>query len=357
MKKIAPLILCSAVGMAPMAAVSSPSISGGFWMNYQYVDDNDTEEETYGTVNSEALVLYVDSESKDKKWTFSSELRIGPGGFTDPDNNSTGDNIAIHKAWVRLNLSDTEKVYIGKSAVPFGWKTVNFWPGDMFQAGYGDQMDVGVKWTKDADIDLSIAYFHADDWGGSSTDSTDDNRHWGSSTTYRKVQTVAADVKYPLSEKHTLGVSLQAGKLQDLSEAAEAKDSVSGDHQAWVVYYIGEIAGLSTKAEYISGERDLPDDYAQSINFDETIENTRAALELGYTQENWFFYVDVTLAKPDTKGNDVDTIQAFAPGFSYDYGPGWIYLEYLDQDGYIDRNGMVNEGDFEAIYASIDYYF
>ncbi|MCG8672170.1 MAG: hypothetical protein MI867_22385 [Pseudomonadales bacterium] len=337
--------------------IASPDIAGGFWANYQNIKDDETEEDTYGTINSEAIILYVDSESKDKQWTFSSEIRFGPGGFTDPSNNSTGDNVVIHKAWIRYNLSETDKVFIGKSAAPFGWKTANFWPGDMFQAGYGDQMDVGIKWTRDAQVDLAVAYFHADDWGGTSTDSTDDNRHWGSKDTFRKVQTLVGDIRYPLTESQTLGFSFQVGKLQDLSEFADEGDAVTGDHQAWVVFYIGQFGNVTTKAEYIGLERDLPDDYAQAVSLDETIENTRAAFEVGYAQDQWFFYLDVTLANADTTGNDANTIKAFAPGFSYNYGPGWIYLEYLDQDGYIDRNGMVNEGDFTALYASIDYYF
>ena len=47
---------------------------------------------------------------------------------------------------------------------------------------------------------------------------------------------------------------------------------------------------------------------------------------------------------------------AFAPGMRYDYGPGCIYLEYLTQNGFIDRNGEVGEGDFDAIYLSVDFY-
>jgi len=54
---------------------------------------------------------------------------------------------------------------------------------------------------------------------------------------------------------------------------------------------------------------------------------------------------------------NADTIAAFAPGISYDYGPGWIYLEYLTQDGWIDRDMMIHEGDFDAWYLTIDFYF
>ena len=37
----------------------------------------------------------------------------------------------------------------------------------MFQAAYGDQMDVGLKlMAKTPFFDYQLAYFHADDWGG-----------------------------------------------------------------------------------------------------------------------------------------------------------------------------------------------
>jgi hypothetical protein len=53
---------------------------------------------------------------------------------------------------------------------------------------------------------------------------------------------------------------------------------------------------------------------------------------------------------------------AFAPGVSYNYGPGWIYAEYLTQTNYLSRTGDVGDsaGDdytFSATYLTIDYYF
>lgn len=53
---------------------------------------------------------------------------------------------------------------------------------------------------------------------------------------------------------------------------------------------------------------------------------------------------------------------AFAPGVSYNYGPGWIYAEYLTQSNYLDSNSDVADasGDaskFSALYLTIDYYF
>jgi hypothetical protein len=71
---------------------------------------------------------------------------------------------------------------------------------------------------------------------------------------------------------------------------------------------------------------------------------------------DWSYYLDVSAADPGTAGNNADTVTAFAPGMRYDYGPGWFYVEYLTQDGFVDANGQVGEGDFDALYVTLDFY-
>ncbi|RYV00860.1 hypothetical protein SOPP22_18860 [Shewanella sp. OPT22] len=346
------LLICSALFVAPVAFCSN-QISGGVWFNYENVKH---DKDSNGNLGNEAFVLYADGKAdKDKgNWSYSAELRVGPGSFTDVDNNSTGDNVTLHKAWIGFDLSENNKILIGKSQVPFGWKTINFWPGDMLEAGYGDQMDTGVKLISSVKgVDVNLAYFLADDWGKTSTDTTDDNRHWGSSTSYRKIKTGVVDVQYPLTEHQRIGASIQSGKLEDL-----ISNQADGKHSAWALYYLGQFGNFYTKAEYIDAQRTLPESYVQQQNLTVSeIKNQRLAFEMGYKWDEWNFYVDMTQAKPDTEGSTADTVTAWAPGITYNYGPGWIYLEYLDQNGYVDRNGQVFEGDFAATYLSFDFYF
>ncbi len=357
-------LLCGAM-TAPVLA--SPSLSGGIWFNYRYVNEGsdasvERDKDTYGDVADEALVLYADDVEEGRPWSLSAELRIGPGSFTSPSNNSSGDNFTLHKAWIKYQFDEQSELYIGKSQIPFGWKTVNFWPGDMLHGGYGDQMDVGIKYSARRDgLNYNLAYYHADDWGETSTDTVDDNGHWGSSTAYRKVQTFVADASYQLTEQHKVGLSVQAGKLQDLTDsglaATENPNPVNGDHNALALYYIGQFDQFYAKAEWLMVNRELPDNYRTVNALADEIKNNRAMFELGYKQDKWFYYLNANWAKTDTDGNTADGVMAFAPGVSYNYGPGWFYLEYLTQDGYIDANGDVGEGDFSALYASIDYYF
>ena len=342
------------LGLPVALAQASDNLSAGVWMNYEYQIDNaaSVHEETRGDIENEALILYADghAEAGQGRWLYSAELRIGPGSFTDPNNNSTGDNFALHKAWVGWRFGDKGVLRVGKSQVPFGWKTTNFWPGDILQAGYGDQMDVGVKFSNQAQAwKYDLAYYHADDWGTRSTDTVDDNGHWGSSDTYRKVHTAVANVEYEFMPGQRLALSAQAGRLQDLSNG---EGEVDGNHQALALWYHGEFGNAYTKLEYVMMEREMPGNYLAGAS----IENSRIAAEFGYRMGPWFFYFDTSLADPDSAGSTADTVMAHAPGVSYDYGPGWIYLEYLTQDGFVDRNGQIGEGDFDALYLSLDFY-
>jgi hypothetical protein len=349
--------------MVSAQASASPAISGGVWFNYRMVTDSDfssgpynsdLDRETDGDVADEAFILYVDDEQKGRPWSFSSETRFGPGSFTDPDNNSTGDSFTVHKAWVGYRFNESSQLKVGKSQVPFGWKTVNFWPGDLLLGGYGDQMDVGVKFSSSGDdVSYDLAYYHADDWGETSTDSTDDNGHWGSSATYRKVKTAVGNIDFMMSPGQSVGLSVQFGGLQDLTPYAGPNPedaTVDGSHSALNLHYNGEFDQLNAKAQLIRVKRDVP-------NVANDIDNWRAALELGYSAGNWFYYLDSSLAETDTTGNPADPVWAHAFGARYGYGPGWIYLEYLASNGDIDRNGDIYEADFSALYATIDYYF
>ncbi|MVF12025.1 hypothetical protein FT643_07675 [Ketobacter sp. MCCC 1A13808] len=356
---ISPALFTATMLTIPCNSTAQHTLSGGFWANYQYLPDDEANKNSWGEIGSEALILYLDgaADEADGRWLYSAEVRAGRGSFTDPDNNSSGDQWGVHKAWVGWQLSPQHQIKVGKSQVPFGWKSINFWPGDMLLGGYGDQMDVGAKlegdftgWRYDA------ALYLADDWGTTSTDTMDDNGHWGSSDTYRKVQTWVGNIEYSLTAQHTIGASVQAGKLQDLTGNPERP--VDDSHKAAVLYYQGTMGNWYLNASLVSTQRDLPTEYAQiqTPPLPDEIENQRYGLELGYTRGNWNWYLDTTAAKPDTQGSDADTVTALAPGFKYDYGPGWVYVEYLTQDGFIDRNGMIGEGDFEALYVTLDFY-
>ena len=340
------------------AVAADGSLSVGIWGTYQYLPGEDSSTNSGGEFTGEALILYADGKAPqgEGRWLYSAEMRFGSGSFTDTDNNSTGDQMALHKAWVGWRLDDAHTVRVGKSQVPFGWKTVNFWPGDMLLAGYGDQMDVGVKLSSTATaFDYDLAYYLSDDWGGTSTDTVDDNGHWGSSTTYRKVQTAVANIAWHLTPGHSVGLSLQKGQLQDLSGPSERPSD--GSHEAAVLYYKGQVGAYFFNASWITNSRRLPRDYRRGAGLPDDIKNTRLAAELGYNAAPWSFYLDASSARPKTDGNNADTVTAYAPGMRYDYGPGWVYVEYLWQNGDIDRNGEVAEGNFDALYISMDLYF
>jgi hypothetical protein len=364
MKKSLLALAIAASATAP--AYASTAISGGIWLNHQYVTEEtgtettEREGSTLGSTNSEALVLYIDHQQEDSAWQLSAEWRTGPGSFSDSDNNSTGDTSGFHKLWVGYNFSKDRKVVIGKSQVPFGFGTTNFWPGDMGLGGYGDQMDVGVKFSDKQDaISYDLAWYVSDDFGAKSTDTTDDNKHWGSSTTYRKVNTAVANIGYDLSESSTIGFSYQQGELQDLTGTQPDTDSTFGGHNAWDVWYTGTYGNVGVKAQVMGTQRNGLD----KIGTDkDEVKTTRQSLTVSYAAGPFSYYIDYTGVATHTKDNDASDMVAFAPGVSYNYGPGWIYAEYLTQSNYLDRNADVADAandDYKlsATYLTIDYYF
>jgi hypothetical protein len=378
MKKSLLALAIAASATAP--AYASTAISGGIWLNHQYVTEEtgtettEREGSTLGSTNSEALVLYIDHQQENSAWQLSAEWRTGPGSFSDGAHNSTGDTSGFHKLWVGYNFSKDRKVVIGKSQVPFGFGTTNFWPGDMALGGYGDQMDVGVKFSDKQDaISYDLAWYVSDDFGATSTDTMDDNNHWGSSkgtaSIYRKVNTAVANIGYDLSESSTIGFSYQQGELQDLSGTFSDTGSIFGDHNAWDVWYTGTYGNLGVKAQVMGTQRNGLDEVLVgtpklAAGADE-VKTIRQSLTVSYAAGPFNYYIDYTNAASDTDSNDASDMVAFAPGVSYNYGPGWIYAEYLTQTNYIDGNGDIADmGDakntdykFSATYLTIDYYF
>ena len=95
------------------------------------------------------------------------------------------------------------------------------------------------------------------------------------------------------------------------------------------------------------------------------IKTLRQSVTVSYADGPFNYYVEYTGASTDTKGNKANDMVAFAPGVSYNYGPGWIYAEYLTQSNYLDSNSDVadagnaanDDSKFSAMYLTVDYYF
>ena len=69
-------------------------------------------------------------------------------------------------------------------------------------------------------------------------------------------------------------------------------------------------------------------------------------------------YVDYTGASTDTDGNEAADHYAWAPGVSYNYGPGWFYVEYLNSKNGITDGDVTGDGSkYSALYLTVDYYF
>lgn len=325
---------------------------GAVW----WVFENNTSQDGSGRFDYPALILYAKDDNSYGPWHFSAEARIGKGAFTDTANNPTGNNMAIKRAWVAYDVDEKQRVTVGKSQVPFGYGTVNFWPGQMLNGGYADQMDLGLKYSANfRPVSFEVGYFHQDDWGPTSTDTVDDNAKWGSSATYRKIKTVAARANWHFAKYHVLGAAAQAGRLQDLAlYQLNGKIDEQGKHQAFNLHYYFDYQKFTLKYQWIYSQKQF--DGMASFADKPDVKNHRQGLLLAYNLKPFNVYLDTTWANSDSQNHN-NQGKSFAPGVSYSYGPGAIYLEYLWEDAYIDRDGEVQAGYFKALYVSFYIYF
>jgi hypothetical protein len=360
--------------LLPLGTAAGVELSSGVWWVYGYITDSDfsspsfseaLDNTTGGNFSDPALVFYADDDGSYGPWGYSAELRMGRGSFTDPINNSSGGTVVMHKAWIDYQFSDRLNLKVGKNQLPFGWKTGNFWPGDMLQGGYGDQVDPGLKLSGHSDtFAYDLAYYHQDDWGETSTDTVDDGGHWGSSATYRKIKTGVVNLDWNLDSTNTLGISGQRGRMQDLVPVANGDPAASNDngrHDALDLHYMHESEQFTGKYRYIRARRDFSgmDAFLTSGNqpADDEVKTERHVAHLGWQQDRWHYVLEVSTAATDTDGNAAERVYAYTPGVRYRYGSGSIYLEHLTQTGDIGRNGDIYEADFRSVYVAFDLYF
>ncbi len=360
--------------VAPSASAAA-ELSSGVWWVYGYITESDfsltsfnetLDNTTGGNFSAPALVFYADDDGSYGPWGYSAELRMGRGSFTDPINNSSGGTVAMHKAWIDYQFNDHLNLKIGKSQMPFGWKTGNFWPGDLLQGGYGDQMDPGFKLSGHAgDFAYDLGYYHQDDWGETSTDTVDDGGHWGASDTWRKIKTGVVNLDWKLDSMNTLGVSGQSGRMQDLVPVANDTPGASNDsgrQHALDFHYIFKGKQFTGKYRFIHTRRDFSGmDAFLSLSSDAPpspdVETSRHVAHLGWQQDRWQYVLEASTATTGTDGNTADRVYAWTPGVRYNYGPGWLYLESLAQSGDIGRNGDIHENEFRSVYVAFDFYF
>ena len=97
-----------------LSLASHAQVSSGIWFNYKYQTQpsDNPDQETWGTLGDEAIILYLDHQAKASPWLFSAEFRAGPGSFTDPNNNSTGSIYFLFQRILKVSVVDAYIIMI-----------------------------------------------------------------------------------------------------------------------------------------------------------------------------------------------------------------------------------------------------
>jgi len=355
--------LALAAPMSSVMAALEDSVSFGTWFNYTY-DNSDDHQNTLGEVDYPSFNIYVNHHPEDSVWFFDAELRIGSGSFQS----FSGDDRewGFKELAVGRELNEQWTMTLGKTRVPFGWKTINFWPGARMLSGFDDQMNVGLRLDSETagPMDASYMLVKSQNWG-SDTTSQDDGTlgHWGfnksvdnRNSTYRKINTLVGDWGYTAGNTR-YALSAQVGQLvdQDDTDATET-------HYAAALYTEGSYGAFDLNTKFVHYDQGDPDELAESVSGGETYQTQGqgqiAALSGGYQTGNWYNYVDWNMRMPDEERGTDDTMDAVV-GTRYNYGPGWIYTEVLlsnltEEEAPV--GGSPNEID-ENLYITVDYYF
>lgn len=376
------------------ATAWTDAVGFGMWLNYEYNNDTDTSghDDTYGDANFESFNIYADHTHND--WFFTGEVRFGAGSFQgtgipDAANQAADRNVVgIKQLAIGRHLDEAWTVELGKTAVPFTWSRINFWPGERLTSGFGDQRNLGVKLSGDPEgpVDMSFMFIKNQNFGTDTT-SLDDGSlsHWGTNNTYRKLNTLVADFGYTIGATR-FGVSVQGGQLanqsgsDELDDAGEAEGAL-GDaeetesHWAVGVYTEGRYGPVDLKAQAVHYDQDQfdegvldPDGFQEGLTKGE---GQVVGVSAGYDATPWYTYFDWTMRFQDSELAGATNDQRFfgedrtmdlVLGSRYDYGPGWFYAELLltnltqEDDpagGFYAREGKRNE----VLFLTADYYF
>lgn len=208
------------------------NIGGAVRLNYNWKDYGDDDD---GAFDFELFAVDVDVTRGN--WFVDAQFRFY----------QTFD--AVHHAEIGYRFSDEDTVVAGVSQVPFGispYASHGFWFGGTYYLGFEDDYDTGIKWTRTVDNwTFDTAYFFNSEYDDSSRygrysfdiASIDgrDNKEDGQAN---------IRAQYALGD-HTIGASLQAGKIRN-----NTTNSL-GNHYAGAVHFDGHFGSWNLQLQHI----------------------------------------------------------------------------------------------------------
>ena len=366
----------AAVALAtPMSsALALDDVVGfGAWMNYEYNDETD---ETAGNIDLESFNIYANHEHND--WFFDAEVRFGGGSFQNFSGrtvNDTTQSWGIKELAIGRHYGDDWTMTVGKTSIPFAWSRYNFWPGARQASGFDDSDGTGLRfdWDPGTELDGSLMFVKNQNMGSDATQQDDgtfgfwEGGEQGGNNQYFRGNTLIGDVGFTALETRW-GFSAQAGQL--LGTGLDDGDGVATDEDEtfWAVspYFESQLGSFDVSGKIVHYDMD---ETIGDNEFGTPGEGQVLALSAGVPQGDWYHYTDLTMHLPDDDSSlrqvddaDADNTIDAVLGSRYNYGPGWIYLEYYATNVTSEDNptgtGYVYQDDVNhVVNITMDYYF
>ena len=363
----------AAMAMPMSSALALDDVLGfGAWINYEY--DNEADE-TAGNIDYESFNIYANHEHDD--WFFDAEVRFGGGSFQNFSGDTFEDTTqswGIKELAIGRHYGEEWTMTIGKTSIPFAWSRYNFWPGARQASGFDDSDGTGIRfdWDPvDSQIDSSLMFVKNQNMGDDPTQQDDGTfGFWqggdqNDDLAYYRGNTLIGDIGFTAYDTRW-GFSAQGGQLIGYDGSRIGTDDTES---FWAVspYFESQLGNFDVSGKLV--HYDLGDDVG---GVSTPGEGQVAALSAGFAQGDWYHYTDLTMHLPDdgssivTNGANADdadnTIDAVL-GSRYNYGPGWIYLEYYatnvtSEDNPTGNTGYVYQDDVNhVVNITMDYYF
>ncbi|MCF7803344.1 MAG: hypothetical protein K9N46_11705 [Candidatus Marinimicrobia bacterium] len=168
----------------------------------------------------------------------------------------------LHHGYIGYDFSETSKLHLGVSQVPFGlqpYASHNWFFVLPYYAGFEDDYDAGIKYLHTmGDLDLAFAFYKNAEVPGAgnsrySVDIVPANPGYTAGNNNEEINQLNARAAYNIDDNMEVGLSVEYGGLYNAGVAAAPNDNDGkGNRFAFAGHFNGNFGPANVKAEYIN---------------------------------------------------------------------------------------------------------